>query len=278
MKTFTRCSTACSNVRGLVRSRCWQPRECELLKLWTTFEKKKTVLWFQYCQRKVWTVNLPDTSGEELDCWSIGTGACELWKSWNISGKRFIFYSQGTACDVNIFFYHGGTLPYTGNIILGILNTQPPRPPIHHCRTATRSICLGHNALLTLKHPDYLRATLLPIMSTAILHKVLQLWRLHKWPSKTLGRTLWDESCKMSVVKPTKCTKVSNLFCLESHSTCFGRSFRPSSGVQDCTYSNRHVSNRYCRLLASVRTVCPSIIRSSRLYCWTAVCLLAGTR
>ena len=40
-------------------------------------------------------------------------------------------------------------------------------------------------------------------------------------------------------------------FILEWHSTCFGRSFRPSSGVQDCTYSNRHLSNRYCCLLAS---------------------------
>jgi len=33
--------------------------------------------------------------------------------------------------------------------------------------------------------------------------------------------------------------------------TYFGQSFRPSSGVQDCTYSNRHLSNRYCCLLAS---------------------------
>jgi len=40
-------------------------------------------------------------------------------------------------------------------------------------------------------------------------------------------------------------------FILEWHSTCFGRSFRPSSAVQDCTYSNRHLSNRYCCLLAS---------------------------
>jgi hypothetical protein len=31
---------------------------------------------------------------------------------------------------------------------------------------------------------------------------------------------------------------------LES-STCFGRSLHPSSGVQDCTYSNRHMSNRF---------------------------------
>ena len=28
-------------------------------------------------------------------------------------------------------------------------------------------------------------------------------------------------------------------FILEWHSTCFGRYFRPSSGVQDCTYSNQ---------------------------------------
>ena len=34
-------------------------------------------------------------------------------------------------------------------------------------------------------------------------------------------------------------------------STCFGRPFRPSSAVQDCTYSNRRLSNRYCCLLAS---------------------------
>jgi len=27
--------------------------------------------------------------------------------------------------------------------------------------------------------------------------------------------------------------------------------FRPSSGVRDCTYSNRHMPNRYCCLLAS---------------------------
>jgi len=39
-------------------------------------------------------------------------------------------------------------------------------------------------------------------------------------------------------------------FILEWQSTCFGRSFCPSSGVKDCTYSNRHLSNRYCRLKA----------------------------
>ena len=29
---------------------------------------------------------------------------------------------------------------------------------------------------------------------------------------------------------------------------------RPSSTVQDCTFSNRHLSNRYCCLLASNQT------------------------
>ena len=35
------------------------------------------------------------------------------------------------------------------------------------------------------------------------------------------------------------------------HSTCFGRSFRSSSGVQDCTNINRYMSKRYCCLLTS---------------------------
>ena len=57
----------------------------------------------------------------------------------------------------------------------------------------------------------------------------------------------------LSIVKPTRCTSFSNLFyfILVYHSTCFGQSFHPSSGVQDCTYSNRYMSNRYCYLLAS---------------------------
>jgi len=39
-----------------------------------------------------------------------------------------------------------------------------------------------------------------------------------------------------------------------NNSTCFGRSFRPSPAVKDCTYSNRHMSNKYCCLLASKQT------------------------
>ena len=67
---------------------------------------------------------------------------------------------------------------------------------------------------------------------------------IHKMSSTKFVPTVF-----ISTVKPTRCTNVSNLFYLEWHFTCFGRSFRPSSGVQDCTYSNRHLSNRYCCLL-----------------------------
>jgi len=57
---------------------------------------------------------------------------------------------------------------------------------------------------------------------------------------------------------------------------CLLWSFRPSSGVQDCTYNNRHLSDRYCQLLASKQlavslwhmpvAVFLPIIRSSGLY------------
>ena len=78
------------------------------------------------------------------------------------------------------------------------------------------------------------------------------------------------------IVKPTRCTSVSHLFILEWHSTCFGRSFRPSSGVQDCTYSNRHLSNRYCCLLAdctySQEFVKQILLSACWLYMQTGIC------
>ena len=39
------------------------------------------------------------------------------------------------------------------------------------------------------------------------------------------------------------------LFILVKRSTCFGRSFRPPSGAQHCTYGNRLMSNGCCYLL-----------------------------
>ena len=41
------------------------------------------------------------------------------------------------------------------------------------------------------------------------------------------------------------------LFILVKRSACFGRSFGPSSGAQNCTYGNRHMSNSCCYLQLS---------------------------
>jgi len=40
------------------------------------------------------------------------------------------------------------------------------------------------------------------------------------------------------IVEPTRCTCYLKLFILVKRSTCFVRSFRPSSGAQNCVYSN----------------------------------------
>ena len=40
-----------------------------------------------------------------------------------------------------------------------------------------------------------------------------------------------------------------NLFISVRRSTCFRRFFRPSSGAQNCTYSVRYLSDRYCYLM-----------------------------
>ena len=50
-----------------------------------------------------------------------------------------------------------------------------------------------------------------------------------------------DTTINISIVKSTRCT---NFEFIEYHSTCFGRSFRPSSGVQDCTRIIRYMSYR----------------------------------
>jgi hypothetical protein len=42
----------------------------------------------------------------------------------------------------------------------------------------------------------------------------------------------------LRIVQPTRCTCYLKLFILIKRSTCFGQSFRPSSGAQNCVYSN----------------------------------------
>jgi len=81
---------------------------------------------------------------------------------------------------------------------------------------------------------------------------------------KTHERQIWRSwdraSWYISIVKPTRCIIFEFI---GYHSACFGRSFRLSSWVQDCTYSIRYMSNRFCWLLASGPEMEPQIL----LYC-----------
>jgi hypothetical protein len=64
---------------------------------------------------------------------------------------------------------------------------------------------------------------------------------------------------KYSYSKTNQTYQFLKLFILAEHSTRFGQSFCPSSGVQDCTYRNRHVSDRYGYLLAGGNEMDPSV-------------------
>jgi len=89
---------------------------------------------------------------------------------------------------------------------------------------------------------------------------------------KKQKREIWHSwyraSWCISIVKPTRC-KIFDF--IEYHSPCFGRSFLPSTGVQDCTYSNKYMSYRFCGcLLAGMRWnqfhLVPASKQSTNLY------------
>jgi len=81
---------------------------------------------------------------------------------------------------------------------------------------------------------------------------------------------VYENITYISIVQPTRCTILEFI---EYHSTCFGGSFRPSSGVQDCTHSIRYMSYRLVDcLLAGKRLssiLCP--LASSQLTCTTYI-------
>ena len=69
----------------------------------------------------------------------------------------------------------------------------------------------------------------------------------------------------ISIVKLTRCTIFEFI---EYHSTCFGRSFRLSSGVQDCIHSIRYMSYRLvaCLLAGTRFHLVPASKQSTNLY------------
>jgi len=52
----------------------------------------------------------------------------------------------------------------------------------------------------------------------------------------------------ISIVNPTRCISVWNLFYWSKTLHVLDGLLRPSAGVKDCTYCKRHMSNRYCQL------------------------------
>ena len=67
-----------------------------------------------------------------------------------------------------------------------------------------------------------------------------KLWKpTAEWKSNFRTTQRWDT---ISIQNQLDAPMYRIYFILEWHSTCFGRSFRSSSGVQDCTYSKRHLS------------------------------------
>ena len=70
----------------------------------------------------------------------------------------------------------------------------------------------------------------------------------------------------ISIVKPTRRTSVSILFYFGMLSTCFGWSFRPSSGVQDCTYSEQTFVRQI--LLSACSQATQRTIRTVYLLTW----------
>ena len=69
-----------------------------------------------------------------------------------------------------------------------------------------------------------------------------------------------------SKVKPTRNTIFEFI---KYHSTCFGRSFRPSSGVQDCTYSISYMSYRFVDCLLAATSSISCTLTSSQRTCVT---------
>jgi hypothetical protein len=124
----------------------------------------------------------------------------------------------------------------------------------------------GHSAALFLKHIP-LRALYFNIYSfsqqlhttvikfTTVCSETFQLLHVSDHAGTLSVSTLLLLTFIAPCIVIYSCSKTNKmhlflkLFILVKHSTSFGRSFRPSPGAQDCTYSNRHMSNSCCYLL-----------------------------
>ena len=106
------------------------------------------------------------------------------------------------------------------------------------------SVNSWHTFLVFLLHVSVLPSTGCDIGNFTETNHWVFLPALRQWTQSTFEGRLMD-------VKPTRCTISQIYFILEQHSTCFGRSLRPSSGVSNCTHSIRYMFYRFSQLPAS---------------------------
>jgi hypothetical protein len=78
------------------------------------------------------------------------------------------------------------------------------------------------------------------------------------WAFMSCSTMTFTSTLIYSYSKTNQMHEFLKIIILVEHSTCFGRSFCPSSGAQDCAYSNGHMSNRYCYMLASKQVTVPN--------------------
>jgi len=91
------------------------------------------------------------------------------------------------------------------------------------------------------KASKYFYKKLIDVYCKAVCHKLLMTWRMYYDAHPCIVIHSYSATKKMH--------RFLTLFILVKRSTCFGRSFRPSSGAQNCTHGNRLMSNSCCFLL-----------------------------
>ena len=92
-------------------------------------------------------------------------------------------------------------------------------------------------------------------LSVGLCNSTCSLLRTHQRGCRSWVLIIFFFCCRHSLNQrysqstTNKMQRFSNLFISVRRSTCFRRFYRPSSGAQNCTYSIRHLSDRYCYLL-----------------------------
>jgi len=77
--------------------------------------------------------------------------------------------------------------------------------------------------------------------------------------------TVYIDNSLGPLARDSPCTTFHNLFISVRGFTCFRWFLRPSSGYQNCTYSVRYLSDRYCYLPSYVQFRAPDDGQKNRL-------------